>query len=105
MNQAARFNFGLASNIVLLVWCVFGGLLLHMFEANFLTILLKPNYEKAVDSAQEILDMGLTVINAPGTESMVEIMKNSPDEITRTLAERTVVPKVIFCNFIFINSF
>ena len=79
--------------MVLLLWCVFGGLLLHMFEANFLTILLKPNYEKAVDTAQDVLDRGLEVIKPPGAESKVEIMKNSPDKITRTLGERTTVCK------------
>ena len=96
LNQAARFNFGFASNMVLLLWCVCGGFLLHMFEANFLPILLKPNYEKAIDAAQEIMDRGLTVIWSPGLESRVETMKNSPSNITRTLAERTIMTKVIF---------
>ena len=96
VNQAARFNFGFASNMVLMLWCVCGGLLLHMLEANYLTILLKPNYEKAIDTAQDVLDTGLTVLYAPGSESLVEILKNSPSNITRTLAERATVPKVIF---------
>ena len=91
--------------MVLLLWCLCGGLLLHFFEANFLDILLKPNYEKAVDTAEDVLHRGLEVIVPPGGESVVEIRKNSPNEITRKLAERTVVAKVIFCNFIFINSF
>ena len=84
--------------MVLLLWCVFGGFLLHMFEANYLTILLKPNYEKAVDTPQDILDRGLTVLNPPGTKSLVEIMKNSPSQITRELAEMIFVPDVIFYN-------
>ena len=96
INQAARFNFGFASNMVLLLWCVCGGFLLHMLECNYLTILLKPNYEKAIDTAQDVLDRGLTVIGTPGTESGVEILKNSPSAVNRALAKRTVVPKVIF---------
>ena len=68
-----------------------------MLEANYLTILLKPNYEKAIDTAQDVLDTGLTVIYAPGQESMVEYLKNSPAKTERELAERTIVPKVIFC--------
>ena len=40
-----------------------------MLEANFLTILLKPNYEKFVDTAKDVLDMGLTVVVYPGAES------------------------------------
>ena len=65
-----------------------------MLEANYLTMLLKPSYEKAIDTAQDILDRNLTVISAPGTESMMEIMKNSPFNTTRTLAEKTIIPKV-----------
>ena len=64
-----------------------------MLEANFLTILLKPNYEKFVDTAQDVLDRGLTLIKYPGSESIVELLKNSPDYTARTLAERTIVCK------------
>ena len=72
-------------------------ILLHMLEANYLTILLKPNYEKAIDTAQDVLDTGLTVLYAPGTESLVETMKNSASNITRRLGERSKTAKVI-CN-------
>ena len=91
-----RFPFGFSSRMVFLLWCVCGGLLQHFFECNILDILLKTNYEKAVNTAQDVLDMRLTVIYRPGTESKVEILKNSPSAVTRELAERTVVPKVIF---------
>ena len=94
INQAARFNFGFASNMVFLLWCVFGGLLAHMLEANFLTILLLPNYENPIDTAEDLLDSGLAIMSSPGTESMREILMNSPYYISRTLAERTIVPKV-----------
>ena len=96
INEAARLNFGFASNMVLLLWCVCGGLLLHMLEANYLTILLKPEYEKAIDTVEEILDRGMTVITAPYMESKVELMKNSPYNSSRELAARTKVAKVIF---------
>ena len=56
---------------------------------------MKPNYEKPIDTAEDILDRGLTIIPNPGTGSIVEALKNSPFEITRKLAERTTVPKVI----------
>ena len=91
-----RFPFGFSSRMVFLLWCVCGGLLQHFFECNILDILLKTNYEKAVDTAQDILDRRLTVIYTPGTESILEILKNSPSATTRELAERAVVPKVIF---------
>ena len=95
-NQAARFNFGFASNLMLLLWCVGGGFLLHMFESTYLSMLMKPVYETPIDTAQDVLDRGLPVIYPPGREARVEIEKNSPSSITRQLAERTIVPKVIF---------
>ena len=67
-----------------------------MFESNYFTMLMKPNYEKPVDSAEDVIDRRLAVISAPGAESVVETFKNSPYYITRTLAERTIVPEVIF---------
>ena len=69
-----------------------------MLEANYLNILITPNYEKAIDTAEDVLDRGLSVIYYPGYESSVETLKNSPDKITRELAERTIVAKVIFCS-------
>ena len=65
-----------------------------MLEANFLTILLQQNYEKAINTAEEIVERGLTLIDIVGTESKMKIMKNSPFYNTRTMAERTIVPKV-----------
>ena len=67
-----------------------------MFESNYFTMLMKPTYEKPVDSAQDIIERGLKVIYDPGSESLVEMMKNSPSAVNRDLAKLTVVPKVIF---------
>ena len=96
INQALRINFGLAFKMIFLLWCVCGGLLLHMFESTFFSMLMKPVYETPINTAQDVLDRGLPVISYPGAESLVEIQKNSPSSSTRQLAERTIVPKVIF---------
>ena len=90
-----RFKFGFASNMALLLWCVCGGLLLHMLEANYLSILLKPNYEKPIDTAQDVFDRNLKIIFPPYRESSVEFLKNSPFAVNRALAKMTVVAKVI----------
>ena len=66
-----------------------------MLEANFLTMLLKPYYEKPVDTAEDVLDRGLKVLASPGFESILEMLKNSPFPITSAVAKRTHVPKVI----------
>ena len=91
-----RFPFGFSSRMMLLLWCVCGGFLQHFYDSSFLDILLKRNYEKPVDTAQDIINRNLKLITYPGAESIVEILKNSPSEVTRTLAERTIVAKVIF---------
>ena len=105
IKRAARFKFGFASNLMLLFWAVCGSFLLHMFESNYFTMLMKPSYEKPVDSAQDVIDRGLAVIALPGAESLVKIWMDFPHYTTRTLAEMTIIAKVnIFLNYNFIIS-
>ena len=66
-----------------------------MFESNYFTMLMKPVYEEPIDSAEDILDRGLSVISTSGNEAILEEMKNSPFAVIRGLAERTIVPEVI----------
>ena len=68
-----------------------------MFESNYLTMLTKPTYEKPVDTSQDVVERGLTIVLGPGSESVVESMKNSPSAVDRALAEQSFVTKVIFC--------
>ena len=68
-----------------------------MFQSEYLTMLIKPIYEKPIDTAQDVLDRGLTVIWPPGLDSDHEYWKNSPSKIRRQFAERIIVAKVIFC--------
>ena len=65
--------------------------MLYFLESNYLGILLKTNYEKPVDTAQDILDRGLTVISPPGSKAIIEMLKRSSSAVTRALAEMTVV--------------
>ena len=75
-----------------------------MLESNYLTMLMKPTYEKPVDSQEDIIDMGLNVIYPPGFESTVKEILNDPSssDKARKIAERVIVPKVIFfLNYLF----
>ena len=92
--QDPKRTFGLSSSMVFLLWAVMGTFLCHILKCNFLTMLIKPNYEKPVDTAEDILDRGLSVIKFPGAEATVEALKNSPLPLTRGLAEMSIVPKV-----------
>ena len=80
--------------MVLLMWCVMGGFLLHILECNYLTVLLKPVYETPVDSAEDVLERGLKILDSPGTQSKVESMLRSPSPLMRAIAENTIVPEV-----------
>ena len=91
----SRFpQFGYSSKMILLIWCVWGGFLLHILECNYLTVLVKPVYEKPIDTAEDIIERGITIIDFPGRKSMVNMLKKSPFQITRALAESTYVSKV-----------
>ena len=82
--------------MTLLVWCVWGGFLLHILECNYLTVLVKPVYEKPVDTAEDIIERGITILDSPGRESSIEALKKSPYPLTRALAENTYVSQVVF---------
>ena len=86
--------FGFSSRILFLLWCVCGGFLLHFLECNFLSILVKPNYEKPIDTAQDILDRGFNLIAPPRYAASVMNQKNSPSNMTRKLAEKYIIPEV-----------
>ena len=83
------------------MWCVMGGFLLHILECNILATLLKPVYEKPIDTAEDIIERDITIIRIPGTESLTETLKRSPFPLTRALAENTYVPKVVIFEFSF----
>ena len=86
---------GFSSNMVLLLWCVWGGFLLHILECNYLTVLLKPTYEKPVDTAEDIIERGLRIIIPSSGGSLVEMEKKSQVESVQQMAELTYVAKVL----------
>ena len=79
------------------MWCVCGGFLLFFLECNYLTILVKPNYEKPVDTAKDVLDRGLTVVWYPYYEEWREMLLNQNlSKTSKDLAEITYVSKVSY---------
>ena len=70
-----------------------------MFESMYFTMLMTPTYEKPIDTPQDILDRGLSIIYPYGYESVIEGLRNSPSEQNRALAEIIIVAKVILFYF------
>ena len=85
--------YGISSNFIYLLWAVFGGFILHFLLSNYLTVLLKPDYEKAVNTAQDMIDRDITPVNYPGSESIVYIFAESTDFAYQILARRIVIAK------------
>ena len=90
-----RFPLGFSSNMVFLIWCVFGGFLLHILECNYLTVLIRPNYERFVDTVSDIIEMNPTTLWPPGSEGLVQSFRDSPSSLSKQLADRAYVAKVI----------
>ena len=55
---------GRSSNLVFTIWAVFGGFILHFLLSNYLTVLLRPRFEKPVESAADLIarDIHLSII-------------------------------------------
>ena len=66
-----------------------------MLESNYLGMLVKPNYEKPVDSAEDVVDRGMTILWGPYYE-YYKIMQFEQNDsmILKELAELVYVSKV-----------
>ena len=84
---------GLASNILYLVWATFGGFMLHILLCNFLSVLLRPSYEKPVDTTRDLLDRKITPFLVPGSEFIVQFFENSLDPNLQELSKRMYIAK------------
>ena len=56
LNTTSRFlGQGTSSSLVYIIWAVFGGFLMHIILSNYLTVLLKPEFETPVDTTKDLL--------------------------------------------------
>ena len=66
-------------------------------------MLIKPSYQKPVETSEDVIARNLTVISTPGTESITEVEKQSPIQTIRKIAENTYTAKVsLFFNILLI---
>ena len=81
----------LANNLIFIIWAVFGGFILHFLLANYLTVLLRPSYEKPVDSIEDIIKRDLTVFMYPGSEIFREYFAAFSDPNYQEIARKLVI--------------
>ena len=73
------------------IWAVFGGFILHFLLSNYLTVLLKPNYEKPVDTAADLISQNIVPVVRQIRKIYVQTFANSPDPIYQELSRRIIV--------------
>ena len=69
-----------------LIWSMFGGIILHAFHSNFLSMLVSPSMEKPLDTAEDILAKGLIPI-VKADNSWKKLMQDSPNRAEQKLGE------------------
>ena len=83
----------LASNLVFTIWAVFGGFILHFLLSNYLTVLLRPSYEKPVETAADLIKRDLTPFMQPGGYMFKQIFTASSDPVFQEISRRLVIAK------------
>ena len=68
-------------------------------------MLLKPVYEKPVDTPEDIIERNLTIIKVPTASALVEAAKKSQYDLTRKMAELSYIPTVFLFIFILPHQF
>ena len=79
--------------IELKMWALFGGFLIHFILCNWLTVLLKPQYEAPIETAQDIVDRGIIPFVWNGGDGLKRFLEASPNPLYQQLGNITVVPK------------
>ena len=83
-----RLSKGMASVFLVLIWSSLGGILQHAFNSNLLSIIVSPVFEKPMDTAQDILEAGLSpILRHKGN------LLSSPNPAFAELAKRALVTK------------
>ena len=93
VGSSNRMEFGLASNFAFLVWAVWGGFLLHMLLANYLAVLMKPKFEKPINTVEDVLESDLNVFYSI-SGGFVDLLRSSPNKKYQQLAEIIKIPGV-----------
>lgn len=50
-----NLGFGFSSSVAILVWAVWGGFVLHIMLSNYLAVLMKPSYEKPINTVDDYI--------------------------------------------------
>ena len=83
----------MTSNLVYTIWAVFGGFILHFLLSNYLTVLLRPNYEEPVETAKDLVKRDISPFSTPGSEIYRQFFAASNDPTYQEISRRLVIAK------------
>ena len=64
-----------------------------MLLSNYLSVLMKPTFEKKINTVDDVLESGLKVFYGNGGgQGFVDLLRESPNEKYQRLAEMTFIP-------------
>ena len=93
VKERLRKERSLTSNLIYTIWAVFGGFILHFLLCNYLTVLLRPSYEKPVETAADLINRNIHPFYAPGGEFLRNFFAASPDPNYQEISRRLVIAK------------
>ena len=94
LNTTSRFlGQGTSSSLVYIIWAVFGGFLMHIILSNYLTVLLKPEFETPVDTTKDLVSRNIIPYYIPGGHIWKQFFADSPDPLYQIIAEKLIIPR------------
>ena len=77
--------------MMFLVWAIFGGFISHFLLANYLSVLLRPDFEKPVETAEDLIERDLTPFYQPGRDFLIQFFAESPSPSFRQLSKTLII--------------
>ena len=65
--------------MIYLIWAIFGGFISHFLLSNYLSVLLKPSFEKPVDTASDLISRNITPFYAPNGKPLKKLQKGAQE--------------------------
>ena len=86
-------------NMGALVWGIGGGLLLYFLTCNFLTLLVKPSWDKPIRTISDLLERDMGLLMWPNSEHYIHRLRNSP--VDKYNKESFMIKKLLKFLFLF----
>ena len=76
-----------------MVWAVFGGFILHFLMSNYLTVLVKPTYEKPIETLEDMIERNIIPFYIPGGVIYKKQLLATDDKNLQELGRRMIIPE------------